>query len=123
VVVPNDVGATPQAKDWSISWIRSLRRCNSGLAMDAYGLFIYPFLGCVVLILIHAYFGIHVLERGIIFVDLSLAQFISLGTAIALFLGKEIHDKYIYSAVFAVVGALILSFRDASRSSSTLRHS
>ena len=77
--------------------------------MDTYSLFLLPFLGCVILILIHAYFGIHVLERGIIFVDLSLAQFISLGTAVSLFLGKDVHDKYIYSAMFAVVGALILS--------------
>jgi zinc/manganese transport system permease protein len=72
-------------------------------------LFLYPFLGCVVLILIHAYFGIHVLERGIIFVDLSLAQFISLGTALSLFLGHGVRDRYIYSAIFAVLGALILS--------------
>jgi zinc/manganese transport system permease protein len=72
-------------------------------------LFIYPFLGCVVLILIHAYFGIHVLERGIIFVDLSLAQFISLGTALALFLGHGTQGRYVYSAIFAVLGALILS--------------
>jgi zinc/manganese transport system permease protein len=77
--------------------------------MEIYNLFLYPFLGCVVLILIHAYFGIHVLERGIIFVDLSLAQFISLGTAVSLFLGHDTHDQYVYSAVFAVVGALILS--------------
>jgi zinc/manganese transport system permease protein len=77
--------------------------------MDTHSLFLLPFLGCVILILIHTYFGIHVLERGIIFVDLSLAQFISLGTAVSLFLGKDIHDKYVYSAMFAVVGALILS--------------
>jgi zinc/manganese transport system permease protein len=77
--------------------------------MDAVNLFFYPFLGCVVLILIHAYFGIHVLERGIIFVDLSLAQFISLGTAFSLFLGRTEHDRYLYAAVFAVAGALILS--------------
>lgn len=76
---------------------------------DTVNLFFYPFLGCVVLILIHAYFGIHVLERGIIFVDLSLAQFISLGTAFSLFLGRANHDQYLYAAVFAVVGALILS--------------
>jgi zinc/manganese transport system permease protein len=72
-------------------------------------LFLYPFLGCVVLILIHAYFGIHVLERGIIFVDLSLAQFISLGTALSLFLGHGVRDRYICSAIFAVLGAFILS--------------
>lgn len=72
-------------------------------------LFAYPFLGCVVLILIHAYFGIHVLERGIIFVDLSLAQFISLGTALSLFLGGGPGGRYVWPAVFAVLGALILS--------------
>jgi zinc/manganese transport system permease protein len=71
--------------------------------------FLYPFLGCVVLILIHTYFGIHVLERGIIFVDLSLAQFISLGTAFSLFLGYGARDQYICSAFFAVLGAFILS--------------
>ena len=72
-------------------------------------IFLYPFLGCVVLILIHAYFGIHVLERGIIFVDLSLAQFISLGTALSLVLGHNGSDRYILPAIFAVLGALILS--------------
>src|SRR3974377_1503844 len=77
--------------------------------MEALNFLIYPFLACLLLIVIHAYFGIHVLERGIIFVDLSLAQFISLGTAVSLFLGTDVHDKYLYSAMFAVVGALILS--------------
>ena len=77
--------------------------------MDIMNLLFYPFLGCVILILIHAYFGIHVLERGIIFVDLSLAQFISLGTAFSLFLGKTDHDRYLYAAVFAIVGAVILA--------------
>lgn len=77
--------------------------------MADYTLFIYPFLGCVILILIHAYFGIHVLERGIIFVDLSLAQFISLGTALSMFLGHDNAQRYVYSTAFAVVGALILS--------------
>jgi zinc/manganese transport system permease protein len=77
--------------------------------MADYTLFIYPFLGCVILILIHAYFGIHVLERGIIFVDLSLAQFISLGTAVSMFFGHGFGEQYVYSAVFAVVGAFVLS--------------
>jgi zinc/manganese transport system permease protein len=78
--------------------------------MDALQLLAYPFLACVCLILIHAYFGIHVLERGIIFVDLSLAQFIGLGLACALYSGHEGHDRYLYSAVFAVIGAFLLSF-------------
>jgi zinc/manganese transport system permease protein len=77
--------------------------------MEMMALFLFPFLGCVILILIHAYFGLHVLERGIIFVDLSLAQFISLGTAFSLFLGKTDHDRLLYAALFAVVGAAVLS--------------
>jgi zinc/manganese transport system permease protein len=77
--------------------------------METVTLFFYPFLGCVILILIHAYFGLHVLERGIIFVDLSLAQFISLGTAFSLFLGGTDHNRYIYAALFAAIGAAILS--------------
>jgi zinc/manganese transport system permease protein len=78
--------------------------------MDALSLLFYPFLGCVALILIHAYFGIHVLERGIIFVDLSLAQFVALGSAVGLLLGHTDHDQYLISLVFALLGASILSF-------------
>jgi zinc/manganese transport system permease protein len=78
--------------------------------MEALKLLSYPFLACVCLILIHAYFGIHVLERGIIFVDLSLAQFIGLGIACSLYLGHEPHEQYLYSAMFAVIGAFLLSF-------------
>ena len=78
--------------------------------MDALNLLIYPFLGCVTLILIHAYFGIHVLERGIIFVDLSLAQFVALGSAVGLLLGHTDNDQYLISLVFALLGASILSF-------------
>ena len=50
--------------------------------MDAFQFLIVPFLGCVILIVIHAYFGIHILERGVIFLDLSLAQFIAVGIAV-----------------------------------------
>jgi zinc/manganese transport system permease protein len=83
--------------------------------MEALQLLVYPFLACVCLILIHAYFGIHVLERGIIFVDLSLAQFIGLGIACALYMGHD-NDQYLYSLVFAVIGAFVLAFsRQISR--------
>ncbi|MCM8828177.1 MAG: metal ABC transporter permease [Candidatus Omnitrophica bacterium] len=67
-----------------------------------------PFIGCVLLILLHTYFGVHVLERGIIFVDLTLAQFISVGAAAAIYLGKESYQS-IYAVVFAVAGAFLFS--------------
>ena len=78
--------------------------------MEALQFLIYPFLACVILILIHAYFGIHILERGVIFLDLSLAQFIAVGIAFAFFMGESTMSRYTYAAAFAVLGAFILSF-------------
>ena len=77
--------------------------------MEALTFLFYPFLGCVLLILIHAYFGIHILERGIIFVDLAMAQFIALGIALAFLLGHEGSARNYYAVAFAVVGASIFS--------------
>ena len=42
-----------------------------------------PFVASLILTGIHAYLGVHVVERGVIFVDLSLAQIAALGAAIA----------------------------------------
>jgi zinc/manganese transport system permease protein len=70
-------------------------------------LLVYPFLACLLLILIHTYFGLHILERGIIFVDLALAQFIGIGIALSFVLGEE--KLPLLSLLFALLGALILS--------------
>ncbi|MFO7575503.1 MAG: metal ABC transporter permease [Bacteroidales bacterium] len=43
-----------------------------------------PFIACMLLIFIMVYFGIHVLEREIIFIDIALAQIAALGSAVAL---------------------------------------
>lgn len=75
--------------------------------MEALSFLLYPFLACVALVLIHAYFGIHILERGIIFVDIALAQFIGIGIALSFFFSHE--NTYVLSIVFAVLGASILS--------------
>ena len=78
--------------------------------MEALNFLLYPFLGCVLLILIHAYFGIHILERGIIFVDLSMAQFIAVGIALSFLFGhEEGAGRSIFAVVFAMLGAFILS--------------
>ncbi len=45
-----------------------------------------PFVASLILTGIHAYLGVHVVERGVIFVDLSLAQIAALGAAIAILL-------------------------------------
>jgi zinc/manganese transport system permease protein len=76
--------------------------------MEAFNFLLYPFLACLLLIGIHAYFGIHILQRGIIFVDLALAQFIGIGLALSFLLGEE--HSYLLTLVFAMLGALILAF-------------
>src|SRR5262245_49919515 len=60
---------------------------------------------------IHAYLGLHVVERGVIFVDLSLAQIASLGAAIAVWQGHDPHEPVIYwmSLAFTLLGALIFA--------------
>jgi zinc/manganese transport system permease protein len=63
---------------------------------------------------IHAYLGLHVVERGVIFVDLSLAQIASLGATIAVVvpaLGGDPHSPGVYwmSLAFTLVGALIFA--------------
>ncbi|MEN6321165.1 MAG: metal ABC transporter permease [Syntrophaceae bacterium] len=78
--------------------------------MEALSFFFYPLAACILLILIHAYFGIHILERGIIFVDLSLAQFIGVGIACSFFFSHDVLVKYVLSIFFAILGAFILSF-------------
>jgi len=61
---------------------------------------------------IHAYLGLHVVERGVIFVDLSLAQIASLGAAIAVWQGYDPQtDPQIYwmSLGFTLIGAAIFA--------------
>jgi len=77
--------------------------------MEGLTFLFFPFLGCVLLILIHAYFGIHILERGIIFVDLAMAQFIALGIALAFLMGHEGSVRNYYAVAFAIVGASVFS--------------
>ena len=46
-----------------------------------------PFVASLIIAGIHAYLGVHVVERGVIFVDLSLAQIAALGATIAVWSG------------------------------------
>ena len=82
--------------------------------MEAFLFLVWPFLACLLLILIHTYFGIHILERGIIFVDLALAQFIGVGIALSFLFGEE--NSLLLSLAFAFLGSIILALsKKASR--------
>ena len=60
---------------------------------------------------IHAYLGLHVVERGVIFVDLSLAQIAALGAAIAVWQGYDEQTSAVYwmSLGFTLIGAAIFA--------------
>ena len=60
-------------------------------------LFLWPsFLVAVCLVGIHAYFGIQVLARKVIFVDLALAQIAALGATVAFMLGHPAQSPATY---------------------------
>jgi zinc/manganese transport system permease protein len=73
-----------------------------------------PFVASLILTGIHAYLGVHVVERGVIFVDLSLAQIAALGATIALLMpisGGDPHGPVVYwvSLAFTFLGAFVFS--------------
>lgn len=73
-----------------------------------------PFVASLVIAGIHAYLGVHVVERGVIFVDLSLAQIAAFGATIAILLpwsGGDPHSPAVYwvSLLFTFIGAGIFS--------------
>ena len=76
-----------------------------------------PFLLCVALVGIHCYLGLHVLARGVIFVDLALAQVAAFGSALAFLLGFEHHDltTYFISLGATLVAALFLAYSNRFR--------
>ncbi len=54
-----------------------------------------------------SYMGVHVVGRGIVFVDLALGQISSLGVAFAAFIGAGLTS---IPLIFTLVGALLMSF-------------
>src|ERR1044071_8666174 len=85
--------------------------------MDTLQFLLAPFLASLILTGIHAYLGVHVVERGVIFVDLSLAQIAALGTTIAYLAGHDLHSgvTYFWSLGFTILGAAIFAFTRVHR--------
>jgi zinc/manganese transport system permease protein len=76
-----------------------------------------PFVASLILTGIHAYLGVHVVERGVIFVDLALAQIAALGATVAIVVGMDPHGRgsYWISLGFTFLGAAIFSFARSAR--------
>jgi zinc/manganese transport system permease protein len=79
--------------------------------MDLMAFLAPPLVAGLILTGIHAYLGLHVVERGVIFVDLSLAQIAALGATIATLNGHDVHDQitYFWSLGFTIAGAAIFA--------------
>ncbi len=79
--------------------------------MGTFAFLLAPFVASLILTGIHAYLGVHVVERGVIFVDLSLAQIAALGTTIAALYSIEPHSTtaYVISLLFTFIGAAVFS--------------
>lgn len=78
---------------------------------DIVMLFAWPFAALLVITGIHAYLGLHVVQREVIFVDLSLAQIAALGASIAVLIGMDLHGSgaYLCSLAFTMLGAVFFS--------------
>jgi zinc/manganese transport system permease protein len=78
---------------------------------DLFSILWAPFLMCLVLTGIHAYLGVHVLAREVVFVDIAMAQIAALGATVAFLRGYEMDDwqSYAYGLSATLVGAFVLS--------------
>src|SRR5437868_3977914 len=85
--------------------------------MEILPFLVLPFLASLILTGIHAYLGVHVVERGVIFVDLALAQIAALGATVAILIGMDPHGQgaYFLSLGFTFLGAGIFAFARTRR--------
>src|SRR2546430_1907174 len=85
--------------------------------MTIFQILLPAFVASLILTGIHAYLGVHVVERGVIFVDLSLAQIAALGTTVAYLAGYDLHSStaYLFSLGFTFLGAAIFAMSRSHR--------
>lgn len=78
---------------------------------EFFALMAAPFSACLILTGIHAYLGLHVIERGVIFVDLALAQVAAFGATLGFLWGFGLHStaSYLISLAFTLIGAAVFA--------------
>jgi zinc/manganese transport system permease protein len=81
------------------------------VAQDLLALMWVPFLMCLVLTGIHAYLGLHVIAREVIFVDIALAQIAALGATAAFLWGYDLESwgSYVFGLTFTILGASVFA--------------
>ncbi len=77
-----------------------------------------PIVAALVILSIHAYLGLHVIGRGVIFVDLAFAQIAALGTTVALLAGIEPGTTLSlgFAMAFTLLGAFVFSLTRMEKS-------
>ncbi len=85
--------------------------------MTVFQILMPAFIAGLILTGMLAYLGVHVVERGVIFVDLSLAQIAALGTTIGVLSGYDMHSRasYFFSLGFTFLGAAVFAFSRVHR--------
>jgi zinc/manganese transport system permease protein len=81
-------------------------------------LMIPPIVAALVILSIHAYLGLHVIAREVIFVDLAFAQIAALGATAGLLAGYShgTTQSLVFSLVFTLIGALVFSLTRMEKS-------
>src|SRR5436190_1253167 len=72
----------------------------------------WPSVACILLPWLLVYLGIHVVQRGIIFIDIAMAQMASLGICVAVLLRLDLDSPATFAIGlgFTLIGAAIFSF-------------
>jgi zinc/manganese transport system permease protein len=85
--------------------------------MEMFAFLLAPLAASLILTGIHAYLGVHVVERGVIFVDLALAQIAALGATVAVMAGMDPHGGHAYwiGLGFTFLGAGVFAFARTGR--------
>jgi zinc/manganese transport system permease protein len=80
--------------------------------MELLSLMKWPLIASLTLPWLLVYLGLHIVRRGVIFVDLALAQTAAFGTCVALLVGYDVHDwqNFAFSMAFTFAGAVVLTF-------------
>ena len=71
---------------------------------------LYPaFILAILLVFVHAIFGLEIIKRGVIFTDLAIGQFAAIGVAMSL-LFFDGNYAFVLTLLFALIGAGLISF-------------